>query len=313
MNKTLTIIFFLWVLLASCQKDFTINSPVTTQVTTDDSTLLSMIVSIDTAAPATLDTLEKFTYQYDNLKRLIKHEYVSYSNGVINPTDIFRNKYYYFYNGTDTLPFKQIDTLQENTSVNARTIFHTYQNEKIIFDSLVYTLPVNSIQVYKYIYFANKVVDTFIQYPISPVPTTSAYGGYRVNYRQTLNNNIITSIDSTFNYSTFATPFSYNFDNSTKETISYDNSKNPFYKFKNLNTYPYYNDKSTLLGNIDGSQIINQSINDPKNFQLILTFGSYTLTYNYEYKANGYPKVARIINNVVAPAIIYKQLFFYTN
>lgn len=313
MRKIIVTIFILNLFFISCQKDFIIDSTTPSLVTLNDSVFLSKIIVLDTTAPLQLDTVEMYTYNYDNIKRLIRHEYVSYSNGIINQNDIFRNKYYFFYNGTDTLPFMQIDSLQENSFMNTENIFHSYQNGKIISDSIIkIVIPVNDIQVHKYVYFANKIIDTFIQYPINPIFQSSPYGGYKVHNVQQQNNNITLLKDSTFYYSTFSNPYAYYFDYTKMEISTFDNFKNPFYKFRNLNPYHYDSYTPSLTLNLDGSKVAYLGMNNPLKHQELRNLSSSTTNYRYEYNSNGYPKTLRVTGNYNT-AFAYKILFFYTN
>lgn len=301
------------IFIVGCQKQFQVESktPSPDEITLNDSTLISLIVQFDTTAPAQSDTVAKYTFKYDSLKRLTKFEYVRYSNGVIDPNDIFRDKYYYFYNGTDTLPFKQIDSSQENQFSTNKLMFHTYQNGKILKDSVVdlFGIPTPD-QVAKYTYYSDRVIDTVTKYPL--IVNASPYGGYKVTYRQIQNNNVAFNFDSSYYYNSFSTPPSYVFDFTSRENLTYDNLKNPFYKFKGLNAYPFENFSYFPLF-IDGSYLINQSKNNPRTYQKTQGSNVNTINFNYEYISNGYPKIVRIRDDFYSPAYMYKLKYFYTN
>ncbi len=301
------------ILIVGCQKQFQVESitPSPDEIILNDSTLISMIVQFDSTAPVQLDTVAKYTFKYDNLKRLTKFEYVSYSNGIIDTNDIFRDKYYYSYNGTDTLPFMEIDSSQENQFYTNKLIFHTYQNGKILKDSIVDLLGIPTPdQVAKYTYYPDRVIDTVTKYPLNVI--ASPYGGYKVTYRQTQNNNVTLNFDSSYYYNSFSIPPSYVFDFTSRENLTYDNFKNPFYKFRGLNAYPFANYTYFPLF-IDGSYLLNQSKNNPQTYQKMQGSNVNTINFSYEYNSNGYPKIVRIRDDFYSPVYIYKLKYFYTN
>ena len=164
--------------------------------------------------------------------------------------------------------------------------------------------------VAKYTYYADRVVDTVTKYPLNV--TASPYGGYKVTYRQIQNNNIAFNFDSSYYYNSFSTPPSYVFDFTLRENLTYDNFKNPFYKFKDFNSYPFQNFSYFPLF-IDGSYLINQSKNNPRTYQKIQGSNLNTINFNYEYNSNGYPKIVRIRDEFYSPAYVYKLKYFYTN
>ena len=212
------------VFFASCQKELSTenglgSTPTSTQ---NDSTLLSKYIEIDTSATAPFDTLSKGLYTYDNLKRLIKYDYVYYTNGVVTvPLDLhFYN--YYFYIANDTLPYLEIDSANEQGNITTETKYHIYSNGKLISDSVPFGL--GSSLVYKYYYLPSKTIDSITQYSATS-PFISSYG-YQAFYRQQSNNNIVSNKDSTFlaDYST--TPMNYNLFTVNNYVFTYDNFNN---------------------------------------------------------------------------------------
>jgi hypothetical protein len=308
MKKTIAIIFILNVFLISCQKDYTIDPlpTMTNQTTTDDSTLLSMYVEIDTTAPANLDTLAKAIYSYDNLKRIIKYDWIYYTNGVIASPVGLRWKNLYFYNGTDTLPYKEIDSSYEQGSISAETIYHTYLNGKIILDSS------NNGYVNKYSHLTSKTVDTVITYNY-PTPPLVRRFGYKVTYRQFTNNNLISEKDSLFvaDYST--NPFTYRFYIVDNRSSTYDNFLNPLLKFNNIQPFPYDGYFPKL------NDYESQSKNNITDFIQVKRGATGTMnnsdehfTTSYIYKSNGFPKISRTID-LLNPSNSSKAFYFYTN
>lgn len=305
MRKTFITIFIICIYLTSCQKDFSVETPIPTpSVTTiDDSTLLSMYIEIDTTANVGLDTISKAIYSYDNLKRIIKYDWVYFRNGVnTTPVDL-RWKNLYFYNGIDTLPYKEIDSTYEQGNITTEIIYHTYLNGKLILDST------NNGYKNKYIYFPSKTVDTLIGFS-SSTPSSPSVIGYKVTYRQINNSNIASEKDSLFlsdfstNPSTFYLYFNDNY------TATYDISLNPLYKFRSLNPISFdgYFPKldefgSKSLNNITDYKLIRIGVGNNLNEHYVTS---------YIYKSNGYPKIGRT-TDLLNSANSIKSFYYYTN
>lgn len=308
MKKTIIGIIILTLFLISCQKDFSIESETTTpnQTLVEDSTLLSMYVEIDTTAPINLDTLSKAIYAYDNLKRIIKYDWVYYTNGVItSPVDL-RWKNLYFYNATDTLPYKEIDSSYEQGNITTETIYHTYLNGKIILDSS------DNGTLNKYSYFPSKTVDTVIGFNNSTPPFVRRLG-YKVSYRQFTNSNLISQKDSLFSADYSTNPFTYSFYIVENRTSTYDNSKNPLIKFNNILPFPYDGYFPKL------NDYESQSKNNIIEFVQVKRGASGTmnnsdehLTTTYIYKSNGYPKIART-TDLLNASYSTKSFYYYTS
>ncbi len=305
MKKTITAIFIITISLISCQKDFTVEDtpPTSNSTTIDDSTLLSMYVEIDTSATVGLDTLSKAIYGYDNLKRLIKYDWVYFRNGVnTTPVDL-RWKNLYFYNGIDTLPFKEIDSTFEQGNITTETIYHTYFNGQLILDSTTDGFK------NKYTYFPTKTVDTLIGFTPS-TPSSPSVIGYKVTYRQINNSNVASEKDSLFltdfstNPSTFYLYFNDNY------TATYDIFLNPLYKYRSLKPISFdgYFPKLDEFG--------SKSRNNMTNYKLIRIGAGNNLNEQYVttyiYKTNGYPKIGRT-TDVLNSANSIKSFYYYTN
>ena len=296
------------VFFASCQKELSTenglgSTPTSTQ---NDSTLLSKYIEIDTSATAPFDTLSKGLYTYDNLKRLIKYDYVYYTNGVVTvPLDLhFYN--YYFYIANDTLPYLEIDSANEQGNITTETKYHIYSNGKLISDSVPFGL--GSSLVYKYYYLPSKTIDSIIQYSTTS-PFISSYG-YQAFYRQQSNNNIVSNKDSTFLADHSTTPMNYNLFTVNNYVFTYDNFNNSLNKFNYLDPY-FFDGYFVHLNGFEG--LSKNNILDFTHIRIGLmnNLNEHTIS-RYEYKSNGYPKIVRTfdVNN---PSNFIKGLYFYTN
>ena len=306
MQKIFFITLLGLVVLVSCQKELNSENGSNPTPTQNDSILISMYVEFDTTATSPFDTLSKGLYTYDNLKRLIKYDYMYYTNGVVtNPPDLhFCN--YYFYNGNDTLPNKEIDSTNEQGNITTETIYHIYSNGIIVSDSVPFGL--GSSLVHKYYYLASKIIDSVTQYSATS-PFISSYG-YQVIYRQLDNNNILSNKDSTFlaDYST--TPMNYYLFTINNYAFTYDNFNNPFNKFNYLDPY-FFDGYFEHLNGFEGL-----SKNNLQDFTHVRigsgnNLNEHTIS-SYEYKSNVYPKIIRTLD-VNNPSNFIKGLYFYTN
>ena len=98
-SKKYQLLLFVCLLLAACQKEIARpgNLPVTPILNTTDSNYIDKIIYLDSAGIMREDSI---LYQYDNLKRLVAIADTISANE--NETNVF------YYNGTDTLPYKAI-------------------------------------------------------------------------------------------------------------------------------------------------------------------------------------------------------------
>ena len=293
-------------ILTSCQKEISIESAITTNpITLNDSTLISKYIEIDTTAIASLDTISRSLFTYDNLKRITNYDYIAYSNGIItNPPNLrFWNKY--FYNANDSLPYIEIDSTNEGGLITAEIIFHTYQNGKLVTDSSYHSS--NNSEVHKYYYLQTKIIDSITSY--DPLISSPIKGDYRAVYIQKVNGNLITQKDTLFHnyYSTYPT-ISYIDTLVRNYSIIYDAGNNAFIKFNYM--APYYADNFLIVGTLGN--------NNPTDTQEVETdnIGTNNQNYHYissyEYKPNGYPKISRVIDQIT-PTNTIKAFYFYTN
>ena len=296
------------VFFASCQKELSTENSLNSipTVIQNDSTLLSKYVELDTSAPAPFDTVSKGLYTYDNLKRLVKYDYIYYTNGVVTmPPDLhYYNNYFYIAN--DTLPYLEIDSTNEQGNITTETKYHTYSNGKLISDSTPFGL--GSSNVYKYYYYPSKTIDSITQYSATP-PFISSFG-YQSFYRQQSNNNIVSNKDSSFlaDYST--TPMTYNLFIVNNYAFTYDNFNNSFYKFNYLDPY-FFDGNFVHLNGFEG--LSKNNILDFTHVRIGSqnNLNDHTIS-QYEYASNGYPKIVRTID-VNNPLNFIKGLYFYSH
>lgn len=120
----------------SCQKESDINN-----LTNSDSTLLKTYIVL----PSNSDTGYKFNYFYDANKRLMRREVLS-SYVQATGFSVYHNTDF-FYNGSDSLPYKTI--LQGGNKADSYhsyvdTSLYFYTNGKLTWDSTIHCRPVSN-------------------------------------------------------------------------------------------------------------------------------------------------------------------------
>lgn len=90
---------------SSCQKEYTFQETKVVSTTTSDSTYLSQYIELDTSFTAPFDTVSIKKFIYDNQKRNSLIQLFNY-NSSGQPLELWQ--YQFYYNGTDTLPYKKI-------------------------------------------------------------------------------------------------------------------------------------------------------------------------------------------------------------
>lgn len=288
--RNILFLVFLGLIICSCQKEKTQDRKAGNPQS--DSTTLLMYVDIDTTQVSGSDTLEVQKYKYDNSKRLIEATYIGYNRNIPEGGTITK----LFYNGTDTLPFKKIESYFELPNGNISNIpdtgYYFYSQGKVISDSVI--SPHNSLSYYvrKFSYDNNKIIQTIVSNTTPPSTLLTIF------YQTKNSGNTVLQIDSTFfnGSNTF---------NSQTFSFSYDTKNNPFFNmpqpFINRGE-PYYQMETYS----------NEMIFE-KNNPIEVKEGNFHLKYVYEYDMNNFPLIAKIYYDPDNhPAYYYKRIFIYT-
>ena len=286
MKNYLGTILFVIILFSACQKEVSVEQGAVIEATQNlvDSNRLIKYVEFDTAQISGLDTLDIAKYNYDNLRRLTLLEYTEFEGAGVK-INLYKTNL--FYNGTDTLPFKRINShynLPALNLVRSDTNFYAYANGRIVLDS-------NSYGFAKFQYTNNKILETTLQNLPGALINSNTY------YMTRLNGNLVLQKDTISGGSVYQN-FSFN----------YDNKKNPFYNLPISSLEylrPYY--KLELYS----EEMIFEKNNPIEIFQTSST-STFHFKYSYEYNLNGYPKIARAVDQT-DPTIYYKVKFFYTS
>ena len=273
--------------IVSCQRevDDTINR--TTNPNSNDSNYIIQYVEIDTTAAPGSDTMNKYDFYYDNAKRISGYLLTEYN---YNPDMKSYSEVKYYYNGTDTLPFKTATRIQDGLSY-LDTTFHTYSNGKISSDSVIFYRENNHELLYTH-------TSSF-----SPSGSNVFYKYRRVNYllgspNVTVDSGLVNIIRTGNNISTQTSPSGVLFGDYSKFT--YDNKINPLYRidihYPLMGFSEFDAEKNNFLSYENGL--------DPSNL-----YSHYIISYHY--RSDGYPLTLKK-SDLTDPSYTAKGFFYYT-
>lgn len=265
----------------SCQPDlgFTGDDP----PPGNDSTYLKMLVMFDTSFPSGLDTLTKYTFQYDGQKRVQLIKVFEYDPGTAG----YRYESYErrYYNGNDTLPYKVDLYYDVLTDPFTDTIFLTYQNGVVVRDSTHWstTAGFGGISVISFTPAGNNRLLT--------VRKTRYSDGREqldtiISIQNRQNGNLVSGKDSIW-IDNLAMPIIHDYQ------YEFDNKPDPFARL--VLSFPYQN-YEYQLSPLSLLPLIRNRNNPTKetvvetNMVGTFDFGS---DYSYQYRADGYPVVIR--------------------
>lgn len=279
MNKLLNTFLITSILLifSNCQKEVSSSNRPTTPTTPDDSTLLVKYYEVDSVPGEQPDTSLIVKFTYDAARRLTQ-DYVVFSTDPADNVNLFELDQY-FYNNTDTLPYKYIyysieGVNPDNTFID--TFFYTYNTAgNVIADSILTYNGTNPLYAWKNQY----------DYQTDYIIRTTTDTVIRVDtVNQTFQNSNLTRQVNT-KYDPYNGTKMYDF------TYSYDNHPNPF-------CIPAYA-KTRFIADFEDDSYSTPQKNNPLSEAQSYTYSGVTsaniIQYTYAYKANGYPSVVYIV------------------
>ncbi len=292
--------------LISCQKEFTLEEgpdPVDPPPTIVDSNFLSKIYYIDSTGTVS-DTTSFVSVFYDTSKRVVKivDSSIGTTGGVRS-----HNEEIFYYNGSDTLPFKSIFYNFEEaissgdpTQIDTFTRYFLYNAQaQLILDSGISRrahglgIPLDK-EIYRHKYNADKIYTQFFYRDENDAV---------LNYKE--DTSVVNSsgnLVSTKGYE-FSTGVSVQY---LTGTYSYDDKINPFSKlsiFKTFQVAPY---GETYSGDIQSKN--NLLISNEVSTNLGTQVTDYTGKYRYNVK--GYP-IALVTEDITTTGFYYKLAYVY--
>ena len=221
-----TIALFLFsVILSACQKEFLPEQ--VPFVRKPDSTYIDMVYYIDSSATSN-DTFRIISFQYDDDRRVVRQEMQLYSNHLLygRATKIF------YYNGSDSLPFKTYATARSDDR-DTLTQFFSYNNEGRKTMDSTYSSKREStgsyyriIDVFSFKYEANMVYGVYKQIFAYPENFRDPYTQYDTVTLDIANQPIVMIYDDNQNL-----PGARG-----TRLLAYENSRNPFVRLNIFNT-----------------------------------------------------------------------------
>lgn len=277
---------------SSCESDIENSAPLPPQ-----SSLLMRVAGIDTTLAPPFDTVERYTYTYDNLKRPVRTEYTE--------TDASGNSTYassmsFFYNGTDTLAFKSV-RVRPNSS---NTRFHFFDNGRLVKDSSGGIAASGNIyySVTNYTYSGNNIL-----VESNGLDSMGSGGSTVRKVYQTLdaNNNIVHQIDTlTSSPAGFPSGSSRN-----EHIVSYHSAVNPMAKFSDPIRRPYlWDDFGVGSEPASPRHLYTQIRYIYKSLQPVGNPDEHQHDYTYEFRNDGLLSVIRMMTG---QGHHRKYIFFY--
>ncbi len=308
-KKFLFAILSIIIILSSCQKEISIESGTNPNppVSTADTNYLSKIYYTYFDG-VSLDTSEIFTYAYDNNKRVVL---LTDTSNYPNPNYLYF-KTQYFYNGTDTLPYKSTRFEHHNTLgieyIDTATtfIFFNTAGQKIK-DSVINqfqdlsTYVNKAIAVHQYTYAPSKIygaTKTILFYTLG-----GSVNDNDVTDTATLDvkGNIISNIKNRYDAASLLVE-------KVVSTFTYDANPSPFARLSNFKAYMVFPSGETLFEDIVQ--------NNNRLHTIEITSGSFSHYYEenftgqYLYRPDGYPKEIYGLDNS-APGSYARLIFIY--
>lgn len=241
-----------------------------------------------------VDTTEICTYTYDNLKRVTKLNIMSYGFDEEEPSDPIITTFLYYYNGSDTLPYKSVYTvIEDSENSTTETSFHFYDaSGRKLKDSL---LILNRSEVTEYSYngniitgFTNNYFDPAYSYVIDTAITD-------------VRGNIVSHKSYRYRISTMEwEPFKI-------VSSTYDDNENPFSKLSNFKTFNPFLDDVYYYSTFTLYKFTNILKQD--GWDATILGNEWHSTYTNSFYANG--KLKQVICQIEPGNLQDKWLFTY--
>ncbi len=259
--------------------------------------LLLRVAGIDTTLAPPFDTVERYTYTYDNLKRPVRTEY--------NETDASGNSTYassmsFFYNGTDTLAFKS----QRVRPSSSNTRYHFFDNGRLIMDSSGGVAVSGNVYyaITRYTYSANTILEES-----NGVDSMGSNGSSVRRVYQTLdaNNNVLHQIDTLITFQNGIPVFS----SRNEHIATYHSALNPMAKFSDPIRRPYLWDDFGVGSEMAAPRQLFSSIRYLyKPLQPLGNNSEHRHDYTFEFRNDGLLSVLRMLTD---QGHHLKYIFFY--
>lgn len=273
--------FFACTSLISCQKELgaegVIDPPVTPPSGVSDSNFIALIYAVDSVG-TTEDTTQTYTYKYDNLKRVIN---IIDSSQVGNGAWVLFATETFYYNGSDTLPYKYYKTVAEDANRDTTTRYLYYDlTGKRIKDSSYRIADNNNPGNTTTDYELRATVSTYDYQP------GKIYGASVVAYATHMTNGTIISSTSvirdsaTINADGNITASIHNRAGQTRTArlLTYDNRPSVYAKINIGRSYNIFPDGRPTLFQWSGNNPLNYSsvttgaLNNFRNFNFAYTY-----------------------------------------
>ena len=281
-------LFVALIIFSSCQRE--IESSFERTTNNNDSIYLKEFVELDTTLAPGSDTVARARFFYDTEKRVTMYTDEDYRWGP-QFTEVTR----YFYNGSDTLPYKAVVNYSDFVNDYSDTIFLFYNGVVVAKDSTItHDITNNVFWGTAVIVFTPNGNNTFIQSRAynNPQPSSPDFQWSGMIMQTRVNGNITQQDDTT--------TASVVYTDRLHHQVSYDNKINPIYRtqihYPIINGYKHQHKNNTI---------------EARAWDIPGQFEDHD-RYDYIYRSDGYP-LSVTITNVLNPASKSKAVYIYTD
>ena len=298
--------------LYSCQKEISSENGIAPVVPlTIDSNYLSKIYAFDING-SSADTVEVVTYNYDNLKRVTS--VVDSSKNLYNAT---QQSYFYFYNNSDTLPYKSVryqvsaeDPALTQLTYDTIISYHLYDNagrnlkdSGIHSNSSILNGYYSTYTVKQYSYALNRIYGYASSNPIS-VPYSFVSPDEKDTAVLDALGNIIDN--KIYRYNSYTSLWEL----SITSAFTYDTKASPFSRLSNFKTFGVFPNGETFYGELP--QKTNRvTQNEHHSFSNGAPGVHFDYSYFNSYNANGLVKGISVYDQPPNPTMYSKIILVY--
>lgn len=278
--------------------------------------LVKKFVLLDTTRTAPNDTLRVIYFTYDNSDRLTKVSTIYYNWTGAPDTTSFNQPYWstrsFYYNGTDTMPFKTINARRSNVGfawIIKDTSYRKYDAASRLISDSSYTYGYISGNINPGSFGSNFMSYTYgAQYVVRKLYTIT-HNGAPLEVDSVLQS----AANGNVYYQKDPRPVSPNFGYTLHPTCNFifDNHPNPMNK-NGAFTEPIYNSYNDFGIGVNFENQKNNYTSVKKSVPIPSGSNDIEFTYKYTYLSDGYPASVSITNHFQGGAFItFKGVYIY--
>ena len=265
----------------------------------NDSIYISQVLELDTTYAPGIDTSQNTIYKYDASGRLSHVWFGEYMRGAVGAE--LTDDYYFFYNGTDTLPQKIVHLSGSKSSSTVLTLFKYdtayifYNNAGVIVRDSTVSADEDRVHTRTTVSTFTRITDGHYRTDKKMISANDVTTSYTNSHFVRSGGNLISSRDTAITE-----------DGDTDMIIiadaTYDDHPNPLLR----TSLPYPTSSS---GGILGESSRNNQIRWNGVYDYVAFKREYLEMYEFKYRADGYPTI-RFTKDQLEPDIV--RYYTYT-